>query len=94
MTKTKYEIKPTTKFKKDLKNLNKQHKNLEELEYVIKKLANGEKLDAKYRDHQIVNGNGLRDCHIEPDWLLLYEYYDDILVLELIRTGSHSSLNI
>ena len=94
MTKMKYEIRTTARFRKDLRKLAKQHKDLGELEDVIRKLANGEKLEPKYRDHQLINGNGLRDCHIEPDWVLLYEYIDSVLVLSLIRTGSHSDLEI
>ena len=72
---TKYEIKNTTKFKKDYK------------------LTNGEPLDAKYKDHQL-SGNwiGHRECHIQPDWLLVYRYEDDVLVLTLTRTGTHSDL--
>ena len=92
--KTKYIIIPTTRFKKDLKKLKKQNRNLEELEYVIDKLANGQKLEGKYRDHKMINGNGIRDCHIEPDWVLLYEYIDSVLILSLIRTGSQSELEI
>ena len=57
------------------------------------KLTNGEPLDAKYKDHQL-SGNwiGHRECHIQPDRLLVYRYEDDVLVLTLTRTGTHSDL--
>ena len=89
----KYEVKFTSQFKKDLKLAKKQGKDSEKLFDVIERLACGEKLDAKYRDHDLTgNYKGCRECHIEPDWLLIYEVVDDILVLMLYRTGSHSNL--
>ena len=91
---TKYELKPTTRFRKDLKKLSKQNRDLTELKNVINKLANGIKLEPKYNDHQMVNGKGLRDCHVEPDLVLLYQYYEYVLVLSLVRIGSHSDLEI
>lgn len=57
------------------------------------KLANGETLPEKYKDHALSNNwKGHRECHITPDWLLIYRYDDDVLVLTLTRTGSHSDL--
>ncbi len=89
----KYEVKFTTQFKKDLKLAKKQKKNLDILFDVIDKLANGKKLDSKYRDHDLSGDYaGTRECHIEPDWLLVYEIRDDVLVLMLYRLGSHSEL--
>lgn len=89
----KYEIKFTTQFKKDLKLAKKQKKNLELLFDVIEKLASGKKLDSKYRDHDLSGDYaGTRECHIEPDWLLVYEIRDDVLVLMLYRLGTHSEL--
>lgn len=89
----KYEIKFTTQFKKDLKLAKKQNKNLDKLFEVIGLLAEGEKLDIKYEDHDLSgNYTGTRECHIEPDWLLVYEYQNDVLVLMLYRLGSHSEL--
>ena len=89
----KYEVKFTTQFKKDLKNAKKQKKNLDLLFDVIDKLANGKKLDPKYRDHDLSGDYvGTRECHIEPDWLLVYEIRDDVLVLMLYRLGTHSEL--
>ena len=89
----KYEVKFTTQFKKDLKLAKKQNKDIEKLFEVVELLANGEKLDFKYKDHDLSgNYKGTRECHIEPDWLLIYEYQNDVLVLMLYRLGSHSEL--
>jgi len=89
----KYEVKFTTQFKKDLKLAKKQNKDIEKLFKVVELLANGEKLDFKYKDHDLSgNYKGTRECHIEPDWLLVYEYQNDVLVLMLYRLGSHSEL--
>lgn len=89
----KYDVQFTTQFKKDLKLAKKQHKNLDKLFEVIETLANGGTLEAKYRDHNLIgNYKGTRECHIEPDWLLVYEIYNDILVLMLARLGTHSEL--
>ena len=89
----KYEVKFTTQFKKDLKLAKKQNKDIEKLFAVVELLANGEKLDFKYKDHDLSgNYKGTRKCHIEPDWLLVYEYQNDVLVLMLYRLGSHSEL--
>lgn len=89
----KYDLKYTSRFKKDFKRAKKQNKNVEKLFEVIEKIANGEKLEAKWKDHAL-SGNyaGTRECHIEPDWLLIYEVFEDTLVLSLLRTGSHSDL--
>lgn len=89
----KYIIKPTNQFKKDYKKAQKQHKDLSILKNVVNMLANGEELPDKYRDHMIIgNYKGKHECHLEPDWLLIYEYLDDELILFLARTGSHSDL--
>ena len=89
----KYEVKFTTQFKKDLKSAKKQNKNLDSLFEVVSILADGGKLDAKYRDHDLSGKyRGTRECHIEPDWLLVYEIRNDVLVLMLYRLGSHSEL--
>ena len=89
----KYEVKFTNQFKKDLKLAKKQGKDIERPYAVIEKLADDEPLEQKYRDHDL-NGNykGCRECHVEPDWLLVYEVMDDVLVLMLYRVGSHSTL--
>lgn len=89
----KYEIKPSNQFKKDVKLAQKRGYDLEKLTTVIKKLANGETLEAKYRDHQLTGNFGsCRECHIQPDWLLIYEFENEQLILYLSRTGSHSDL--
>jgi len=81
----------TTQFKKDYKRLKKQKKDLGKLRIVVENLSAGIKLDAKYRDHQLLgNWSGHRDCHIEPDWILIYRITPDDLFLE--RTGSHSEV--
>jgi len=89
----KYVVKFTGQFKKDLKAAKKQGKNLEKVFTVIKRLSIGESLDKKHNEH-FLSGKfkGCRECHIEPDWLLIYEYIDDILVLSLNRLGSHAKL--
>ncbi len=89
----KYEVKFTSQFKKDLKKAKKQHKDLNELFSVIETLAEGGSLDTKYHDHDLSGDyKGTRECHIEPDWLLVYEIVNEILVLMLYRVGSHSEL--
>lgn len=89
----KYEVKPSNQFKKDVQLAQKRGYNINLLTDVIKTLANGERLDAKYRDHQLSGNYGsFRECHIQPDWLLIYEIEDDKLILYLSRTGTHSDL--
>jgi len=89
----KYKVKFTGQFKRDLKNAKKQGKDTEKLFTVIEKLANGEKLEPQYRDHSLTgNYKTCRECHIESDWLLVYEQIDTVLVLVLYRVGSHSAL--
>lgn len=83
----------TTAFKKDFKRLEKQNKNLELLKPIIKNLSLGKDLESKYRDHQLIgNYKGKRECHISPDWLLIYEINNNESELILYRTGSHSEL--
>ena len=89
----KYEVKYTNQFKKDLKLAKKQNKNLDKLFEVVNILADGGALDARYRDHDLSGRyKGTHECHIESDWLLVYEIIDDVLVLMLYRLGSHSEL--
>ena len=74
-------------------SIQERFKNLDKLFSVINTLANGETLNAKYKDHDLMgNYKGTRECHIEPDWLLVYEIKDDVLVLMLYRLGTHSEL--
>ena len=89
----KYDIQFTNQFKKDLKLAKKQNKNLDKLFEVIDILANGGMLEAKYRDHDLTgNYKCTRECHIEPDRLLIYEIRGEVLLLMLYRLGSHSEL--
>ena len=89
----KYEIRFTTQFKKDLKLAKKQGKDTEKLFAVIEKLANGEPLEEKYRDHDLSgNYKGCRECHIEPDWLLVYLIEKNELILYATATGSHADI--
>ncbi len=89
----KYEIRPTSKFQRDLKRVQKRGYDMSLITNVIKKLANGETLPEKNKDHSL-SGNyvGKRECHITPDWLLVYEIDGEELYLYLIRTGTHSDL--
>lgn len=89
----KYKIKYTNRFKKDLKLIKKQGKDINKLFYIIEKIAKGETLEDKYKDHPLSgNYKKTRECHVESDLLLIYEKFEDILVLTLVRTGSHSDL--
>ena len=88
-----YAVKPTSRFQKDLKKAQKRGLNLELLAEVIKKLAAGEELPPRNRDHALIGDySGCRECHIQPDWLLIYEVEQEELFLYLIRTGTHSDL--
>lgn len=83
----------SNRFKKDLKLAKKRGLDLELLNSVVTQLASGNKLDAKFRDHDL-GGNyaGFRECHIKPDWLLIYRIDGNRLILFLNRTGSHADL--
>lgn len=89
----KYVIRPTARFQKDLKRIQRRGYNVSLLSAILKKLADGEALPAKNKDH-FLSGDyaGCRECHITPDWLLIYEIADEELILYLTRTGSHSDL--
>ena len=89
----KYEIVPSNQFKKDLKLAQKRGYDLAKIKKVIATLADGETLDEKYRDHWLTGDyGGYRECHIQPDWLLVYRIDGDRLILFLARTGTHSDL--
>lgn len=81
------------KFKKDYKQIIKRGYNVKDFETVVTLLANEKQLPEKYRDHEL-KGNyvGFRECHIAPDWLLIYRIDKNILTLTLVRTGTHSDL--
>ena len=83
----------SNRFKKDLKLAIRRGYKIELLDEVVKKLVSEEELEERYRDHALGgNYKGLRECHITPDWLLIYEIIDSELVLYLSRTGTHSDL--
>lgn len=88
----KYTIKPTKKFQKDLKRVQKWGYDISLIKEIIRKLSNGEPLPSRNKDHNL-SGNyaNCRECHIAPDWLLIYEIYEEELYLYLTRTGTHSS---
>ena len=89
----KYEIEISTRFKKDYKLALKRGCNPQLLEEIVNMLANDEELPEKYQDHGLDGKfNGYRECHIQPDWLLIYRIDKKLLVLGLIRTGTHSDL--
>ena len=89
----KYEIIYTNQFKKDVRKAKKQNKDLDKLFELVEKLANWKTLDQKYKDHALIGKyKDSRECHIEPDWLLIYEIKNDVLVLVLLRVGSHAAL--
>ena len=86
-------IVPSNKFKKDLKLAVKRGYDNKLLENVVNRLANEETLEPKYKDHTLSGDySGFRECHITPDWLLVYQVINDELVLFLSRTGTHSDL--
>ncbi|MCL2564412.1 MAG: type II toxin-antitoxin system YafQ family toxin [Defluviitaleaceae bacterium] len=88
-----YTVKPTTRFQKDLKRVEKRGYDLSLLTEVLAILKKGEQLPEKYKDHAL-KGDYIdcRECHITPDWLLVYRKKDDTLYLYLTRTGTHSDL--
>ncbi len=89
----KYEIKFTSRFKKDYKLAQKRGLDISALEKVVEMLADGQSLPDEFHDHPLIgNYSGCRECHITPDWLLIYKFFESVLVLELSRTGTHSDL--
>ena len=85
----------TAKFKKELKKAQKRGLNMKKLNKVIDLLVDGKKLPRRYHDHALTNSrdyHNVRECHIEPDWLLIYRIEGDTLTLYLMRTGTHSDL--
>ncbi len=81
----------TTQFKKDYKRIKKQQKDIHKLSYVVDKLTSAKSLDEKHLEHQLIGGwKDHRECHIGPDWILIFRFTKDELILE--RTGSHSEL--
>ena len=94
MNETLYEVKETTQFKKDYRLAKRRGQNLQLLKDIILISADGQTLPEKNRDHTLTGDwIGFRECHITPDWLLVYKKEDDILVLTLTRIGTHSDLD-
>lgn len=93
MRKTKYTVKTTSQFKKDFKLAMKRGLNIDLLEIVIATLALGKPLPDKNKDHALTgNWIGHRECHILPNWLLIYRIEEEVLILTLARSGTHSDL--
>jgi len=89
----KYIIERSSLFKKDYKTVKKRGYDISLLLEVIEILANGEILPEKYKDHELKGKYiGFRECHITPDWLLIYKIKENLLILALTRTGTHSDL--
>ncbi len=89
----KYELVATSRFRKDVKRLQKQGLPMDELFSVLDDLLAGEELSPRYRDHALSGKHtGFRECHIRPDWLLIYLVSEKELILTASRTGSHSDL--
>lgn len=92
---TKFTVDFTYNFKKGYKRVKKQGKDISKLDNVIKRLTNGIMLEPKYKDHKLYDNKRFKDrreCHIEPDWLLIYKIDNNQLILLLVETGSHSEL--
>lgn len=88
-----YKLRPTSRFERDLKRIKKRGYDLSLLSAVLRRLAAGEPLPQKNRDHALTGDYaGCRECHIAPDWLLIYELDGENLFLYLTRTGTHSDL--
>jgi len=94
MNETIYEVKETSQFKKDYRLAKRRGQNIQLLKDIIIQLANDQPLPEKNRDHALAGDwKGFRECHVTPDWLLVYKKENDVLVLTLTRVGSHSDLN-
>jgi mRNA interferase YafQ len=88
-----YDIIYSTKFKKDYKRVVKRHWDISLLRTIVTQLANNESLSIKYKDHRLQGEYAdYRECHIKPDWLLIYKIDERANTLELVATGTHSDL--
>ena len=95
LEKTKYHVQYTSRFKKEFKKVLKQGKDENLFLEVLNVIANGKELAEKYKNHKLINNKIFKECyecHIQPDWLLVYKVQDNELVLLLFATGSHSDL--
>ena len=89
----KYTVKNTSAFKRDYKRAKKRGLDLDKLRRAVELLSNDQPLPEPLRDHALMgNFAGHRECHLAPDWLLIYQICENVLVLELTRTGSHADL--
>ncbi len=88
-----YQVKFTTSYKKSYKLMKKRGLDLSLLDNVVDTLRQGKELAEKYRDHALTgNFQGFRECHIKPDWLLVYLIENDVLTLTLVDTGTHADI--
>ncbi|MEM6603004.1 MAG: type II toxin-antitoxin system YafQ family toxin [Pseudomonadota bacterium] len=88
-----FDVVETSQFRRDIRRIKKRGKDLKKLKSIVITLSNNEVLPLKNRDHELVgNWRGHRECHIEPDWLLVYRVNLDKNILELVRMGTHSDL--
>lgn len=86
-------LQTTATFRKDFKRIKKRGRDVSLLREVLEKLCSKESLEARYKDHALIGSYiGFRECHIQPDWLLIYAVNDDELTLVASRTGSHADL--
>lgn len=86
-------VRQTAQFKRDLKKARKQGKEMAAMDKAVSLLQNREPLPPKFKDHALTGDwKGYRECHVSPDWLLVYLVEDDVLVLTLTRTGSHAEI--
>ena len=87
------QLKPTAQFRKDYKRIKKRGYNLSLLQDVLETLCAEKSLDTKYKDHALLGAyKGFRECHVQPDWILIYTIDKDELILVAARTGSHADL--
>ena len=88
-----YQIVYTNRMKRDVRRAKKRGKNISKLVETLELLQSGESMPEQYHDHQL--GGKLKDfreCHIEPDWLLIYQIFENVLILSAVATGTHSDL--
>ena len=88
-----YKLRPTTKYNQDLKRMQKRGANMDKMIAILKKIQAGKKLEKKNKNHGLSGEYaGQLECHIEPDWLLIYKIEKNIETVSLTRTGTHSDL--
>ena len=89
----KYLLATTSTFDREYKKIKKRGYDISKLEHVVEHLLHGETLPEKYQDHALTgNWKGYRECHVQADWLLIYQIVEERLILSLVRTGTHSDL--